>query len=101
MVQRQDFALHAAAAFDVDEGISAGSENIAGADYVRTSKKNQTVAVGVRVRLVVDDDGFAVEMQVFQRGSILVNREAGLRKGRLAGNRRRQAVQHVFLRDDL
>ncbi len=76
MIQGQNFSLHAAAAFDVEEGISIGSENIAGADYVRASKQNQAVTVGVRVRLVINDDGFAVEVQVLDGSCVFVDGQA-------------------------
>ncbi len=75
-----NLSLHAAAAFDVEEGISVGRENIAGGDDVGASKKNQAVAIGVRVRLVINDDGLTVEVQVLGGRSVLVNREARLGK---------------------
>ena len=82
--KRQNFSLHAAAVFDVDEGISVGRENIAGADHVRAAKQNHAVAIGVRVGLVINDDGFTVEVQVFGGRSVFVDREARLRKSAVA-----------------
>ncbi len=40
-------------------------------------------------------------MQILRRGSVFVDWQALFRKRRLARNRRRQAIQYVFLRDDL
>src|SRR6202044_4153429 len=80
MVQSRDLALYASAAIHVDERISAGSENIAGADDVRTAKQNQAVAVGMGVRLVIDNDGLAIEVQVLGGWRGLVDGEGRLFK---------------------
>src|SRR5580704_18351544 len=101
MVQRQNFPLHAAAVLDVEEGISIGSENVAGADDVRAPKQNHAVAIGVRARLMINYDGLTVEMQVLGWRSIFVNRQPLLGKTGLHGSRSGQSVENVLLRDDL
>ena len=57
-------------------GYAAGREDVAGADDVRSAEEDDAVAVGVRLRLVVEHDRFAVEVQVLRRREVFA-RAAG------------------------
>ena len=53
-------AVDAAALIGLDHRVALQGENIAGADHIRLAEENVAVAVGVRVRRVIDKHALAV-----------------------------------------
>ena len=53
----------------------------------------------MRVRLVIEEHGFAVHVQVFERRKVLGKPSSG--NVGLTGNPPHETVQHVLVRDDL
>ena len=87
---------------EIDERIRPGGEDIAGADDVRSAEEDDAVAVRVRLRLVVEDDRFAVEMQILRRREVFAPRQArNQRRCLLTRDRSGQAAEHVLVRDDV
>ncbi len=85
----------------IDERIPAGREDVAGGDDIRAAEQHHAIAVGVGLRLMIDDHGFAVEAQILEGRRIFVLRKPGLRRRRFPrSGGLGHPVQHVRLGDD-
>ena len=67
MIQSGDFSFHAAAPLQINERVCAGRKNVSGTYDVRCAKQNNTVAIRMRMRLVIDDDSLAIESKILFR----------------------------------
>ena len=101
LIQARDQSLHAAAARAIDERIAARREQVARADDVGLAEQHDRVAVRVRVRRVIEEHGFAVEVEILGRREIRIGRQAARRRRGLARRRIRQARQRILVRDHL
>ena len=91
-----DEPVDAAAGFEVDDGILLRRhEDVAGDEHVGAAEVDDDVAVGVRARNVVEEDGLAVEIEIAAGLEERVQRH--LRDGPIGG---RHAREHVLVRDD-
>src|SRR5665213_345375 len=95
-VERVDFALHAAAARDVDDRKPRRVEHVARCHDIGSAEEDDAVTVGVRRRLMQHLDAFSVEVHVLPLLVVGFCRPRGGRKRRRLSCRRAHPRQHFF-----
>src|SRR5215471_14004226 len=98
-VQTRDYALNAAAALQIDNGVVAWREDIARADDVGTPEEYDAVSVCMRRRLVNDLNPLAIKVHGLFISDVGIGRQRSERDCRLTrGWRRAHAIKHLLMR---
>ena len=101
VVQSIDNALNTAALLQINDRIAGGGHKLAGADDFGVAEIHDAVAIAVRRGLVIDDNGFAVEVRSeFEELAVVgIRRPCRGRSGSLARSGSAHPVEDVFVRD--
>jgi hypothetical protein len=83
VVHAIDQTLNTATVLRVDHRIRRRHEDIAGHDHVRMAEVDDGIAAGVRGRRMLEKDRFAIEVEVFARLVIGIERPRALRHSSL------------------